>query len=122
MNTDLNFCRKCQNLTFIHLSENQKLIHYCHSCNESDEIKDEVVCISTLKFGDIDSSESINHNKYITHDITLPKIENNDKIKCPNKDCQIDPKDNKISYIKYDMTNIRYIYICDNCGQKWNNN
>ena len=28
----------------------------------------------------------------------------------------------KIKKIKYDLENMKYIYICNHCGQKWKNN
>ena len=30
----------------------------------------------------------INQNKFLEEDITLPSIQNNQNIKCPNKECQ----------------------------------
>ena len=27
-----------------------------------------------------------------------------------------------IKYIKYDYDNIKYLYICQSCNQKWTNN
>ena len=72
----------------------------------------------------IDISEVHNTNKYITHDITLPKIEGNPNIKCVNDECISvkEGKESSITYIKYDLENMKYIYICNHCGQKWKNN
>ena len=30
-------------------------------------------------------------------------------------------KDSSIKYIKHDIENMKYIYICEECGQKWTN-
>ena len=71
----------------------------------------------------LDFSETINNNKYINFDNTLPVIENNQNIKCPNEDCECNKDaESKITYIKYDEDNMKYIYICKMCGQKWKNN
>ena len=71
----------------------------------------------------IDLSESINSNKFINYDITLPHIKS-DNIKCPNSECIsiTDEKQSDIIYIKYDKDNMKYIYSCNHCGQKWTNN
>ena len=52
-------------------------------------------------------------------------INNNKNIKCPNPECKsITEKDiqSNITYIKYNENDMKYIYICKYCGQKWKNN
>ena len=51
-------------------------------------------------------------------------IKNNPNIKCVNPECIsiTESKECDITYIKYDMENMKYIYICNHCGQKWKNN
>ena len=72
---------------------------------------------------EMDNSQIINENKYITHDLTLPTIQNNVNIKCVNPKCDsiVNKKQSSIKYIKYHYDNMKYIYICNYCGQKWNN-
>ena len=78
-------------------------------------------CFVTIQFRDHQyKNELLNHNKFITHDITLPTIDNNSNIKCNNPECS--SKDNRITYIKYDNVDMKYLYICNNCGLKWKNN
>ena len=74
-NSDIHFCSECHNMTFIYLNEEQDLIHYCEACSKSEPFTSENACIHTTSINKYDNSESINYNKYITHDITLPKIE-----------------------------------------------
>ena len=71
----------------------------------------------------IDLSESINNNKYLHYDITLPHIKS-DNIKCSNSECKsiVDGLQSDIIYIKYDQSNMKYIYTCNYCGQSWTNN
>jgi len=115
--TDIHFCEECHNLTFLHTTEDKKLIHFCKSCERTDDYKGDG-CIYSQGFNSIDKSEIINSNKYINHDITLPIIKGNPNIKCPNKEC----KDGGIiKYIKHDRENMKYTYICNTCGQKWCN-
>lgn len=122
-NSDIHFCSECHNMTFIYLNEEQNLIHYCEACSKSESFTSENACIHTTSVNKYDNSESINYNKYITHDITLPKIEGNSNIKCTNEECESikEDKNSSVTYIKYDSDNMKYIYICNYCGQKWKN-
>ena len=122
--SDIHFCSECYNLTFIYLNEDKQLIHHCKSCSKSEPFTGDNPCINSINFKTYDIAESINHNQYITHDITLPHINGNHNIKCTNQEC-ISIKENKessVTYIKYDPENMKYIYICNYCGQKWKNN
>ena len=58
-----------------------------------------------------------------TQDITLPTIIGNPNIQCPNVECESikEVKNSSVTYIKYDAENMKYIYICNYCGQKWKN-
>jgi DNA-directed RNA polymerase subunit M/transcription elongation factor TFIIS len=122
--SETHFCKQCQNMTFLYTDEDKKLIHHCKACLYSEPYLKKNNCIYSIKFKKYDNSEYINSNPYITHDITLPKIKNNPNIKCVNPGCisitESGPCD--ITYIKYDMENMKYIYICNHCGQKWKNN
>tara|TARA_B100001123_G_C15065011_1_gene929181 strand:- start:583 stop:960 length:378 start_codon:yes stop_codon:yes gene_type:complete len=122
-NSDIHFCSECHNMTFIYLNEEQDLIHYCEACSKSESFTSENACIHTTSINKYDNSESINYNKYITHDITLPKIEGNSNIQCTNEECESikEDKSSSVTYIKYDSENMKYIYICNYCGQKWKN-
>ena len=123
-NSEIHFCGECQNMTYLYLDEDKKLIHHCKACSKSESFIGENKCIYSVDFRKYDKSESINHNPYITHDVTLPKIEGNSNIKCTNDECEtiIEGKESSITYIKYDLEDMKYIYICNHCGQKWKNN
>ena len=51
------------------------------------------------------------------------KIEGNTNIRCPNEECISiqESKQSSVTYIKYDSEDMKYIYICNYCGQKWKN-
>tara|TARA_Y100001958_G_C21078352_1_gene435505 strand:- start:258 stop:635 length:378 start_codon:yes stop_codon:yes gene_type:complete len=123
-NSEIHFCKECNNMTYLYLNEDKDLIHYCKACESSELFNGKDNCIYSIDFKEYDNSDYINNNKYISHDITLPKIKNNNNIKCPNINCEYNKenKDNEFTYIKYDLQNMKYIYICNNCGQKWKNN
>ena len=123
METIYNFCDNCDNIMHVYLdkkTESPKLYLYCKKCQNKQEY------IGNLLYNNdhyIDLSESINSNKFINYDITLPHIKS-DNIKCPNSECIsiTEEKQSDIIYIKYDKDNMKYIYSCNYCGQKWSNN
>ena len=122
--SETHFCKQCQNMTFLYTDESKNLIHHCKACLYSEPYLKKNNCIYSIQFKKYDNSEYINSNPYVTHDITLPKIKNNPNIKCVNPECIsiTEKKECDITYIKYDMENMKYIYICNHCGQKWKNN
>ena len=123
-NSEIHFCGECQNMTYLYLDEDKNLIHHCKACQKSEPFTGKNNCIYSIDFRKYDKSESINHNPYITHDVTLPKIEGNSNIKCTNDECETitEGKESSVTYIKYDLEDMKYIYICNHCGQKWKNN
>ena len=121
--SEVHFCNECNNMTYIHLDEKNNLIHACKSCGKIEKIEDDTNCIYKTTFTKFDTSNVINTNKYIIHDVTLPKIEGNTNIRCPNEECISiqESKQSSVTYIKYDSEDMKYIYICNYCGQKWKN-
>ena len=62
-----------------------------------------------------------NTNEYFQLDPTLPYITNK-TIECVNEDCPSKTTSKKeIKFIKYDEVNLKYMYLCCVCGQKWTN-
>jgi DNA-directed RNA polymerase subunit M/transcription elongation factor TFIIS len=118
---DTTFCQSCDNLLYLYKDDdNDDLYHCCKSCGSKSKVDAKATLVYTTDTGNSDKSESINHNKYITHDVTLPSITNNPTITCRNKDCNEDHT--LIRYIKFDDINMKFMYICNHCGCKWKNN
>ena len=119
---DINFFSQCENMTYIPMNEDNKLFQVCKGCSHTEEFK-EYDSIYNMSTDGIDISEVHNTNKYITHDITLPSITKNDNIKCINTECTSHSKDtnSRITYIKYDTEDMKYLYICNHCGTSWKN-
>jgi len=123
METIYNFCDDCDNVMYLYLdkeTEIPELYLYCKACQNKKKY------VGNLLYNNdhnIDLSESINNNKFINYDITLPHIKS-DNIKCPNEQCKsiTDKLQSDIIYMKYDNNNMKYIYTCNYCSQKWTNN
>ena len=96
-----------------------KILSKYDPCLMKVKVNDNIRHIYTNTNDSVDKSEVINSNPYITHDITLPSIQNNPNIKCQNEECN--PETTDIKFIKYDEINMNYIYICNHCSSKWRN-
>lgn len=123
METIYNFCDDCDNVMYVYLDKEEeipKLYLYCKACLNKKPYDGNLLYNNDHN---IDVSESINNNKYINYDITLPHIKS-DNIKCPNEQCKsiTDKLQSDIIYMKYDNNNMKYIYTCNYCSQKWTNN
>ena len=68
------------------------------------------------KFNPTYSNELYGYNTLLKDLVTLSQNEN---IQCPNPECDVD--ETSITYIKYDDKDMKYLYVCDSCGQKWKN-
>ena len=122
---DVHFCKMCQNMTTLYVRDEDKvLIHYCKACEETDMYDSEgCPCIYTVNQKKIDVSRIMNRNKYITHDVTLPKIKDNPNVRCLREDCRTNTEGVKssVTYLKYDFDDMKYLYVCDECGSSWTN-
>ena len=85
-------------------------------CDNSVKIEKSTLCVyNSHNFIDIKSI--IKNNPILLNDDTLPTIDKN--IKCINSECKKSPS---IKYIKYDFENMKFMYICNHCGESWTNN
>lgn len=119
---EINFCDVCNNLTNL-IIEDKILKHNCKCCKTKKEIPNVNggICVHTALSDKVDKSILLLNNEYIKEDITLPVIENNENISCPNETCESHEKGSSIKYIKYDIDEIKYMYICNYCNFKWKN-
>ena len=127
----MHFCSKCDNMYYIRVSadDGKKLIYYCRNCgHENDLVSSENICVSKSNFKR--SEQKYNHliNEYTKLDPTLPRI---DTIKCPNGDCisnggngdgedETINKNREVIFLRYDDTNMLYVYLCAKCDTVWN--
>ena len=117
---DVNFCSNCDNLLYLYKNDDTNELYYCcKACSNTEKLDTKITQVYSNTNEKVDKSIVINSNPYITHDITIPSIQNNKNIQCQNKDC--DSKQVDIKFIKYDEVDMKYIYICNHCGYKWKN-
>ena len=117
----MHFCNQCSNMYYISIDPDDpnKLIYYCRNCGNKDttiSVKDVTVLQVQLKKSKQEFSNII--NKYTKLDPTLPRVSN---VLCPNTDCPTNKDDilREIIYIRYDDTNMKYVYLCSSCDTVW---
>ncbi len=117
----MHFCNQCSNMYYISIDPDDpnKLVYYCRNCGNIDStisVNDVTVSKIQLKKSQQEFSHII--NKYTKLDPTLPRVSN---ILCPNVDCLTNKGDNprEIIYIRYDDTNMKYVYLCSTCDTVW---
>ena len=119
----MHFCDQCENMYYIKISEddNNTLEYYCRNCGNIDQnISKENICVAKTQFKKND--QKFNHiiNKFTKFDPTLPRT---NMIKCPNVSCksnESDQNEREILYVRYDDTNLLYVYLCSICDTVWN--
>ena len=133
----MHFCEKCGNMYYIKIQNQEtkdynNLIYYCRKCGfEDDNISKNISNLCVSKTHVLNNTELYSQviNKYTKLDPTLPRINN---IKCPNVECVTNKEskeksdsdtnvENEIIYIRYDDTNMKYVYLCCNCDTVWKN-
>lgn len=126
----MHFCNSCNNMYYIKLSDddNNKLSYYCRNCGTVDNnILSDNICVTKQSFNNNSQKIDLFVNKYTKLDPTLPRT---NCIKCPNEKCisnnddteKSEKKQNEVLYIRYDDTNMKYIYVCCNCDFTWKTN
>jgi len=103
----------------ISANDTNKLVYYCRNCgNEDSTLSVDNVTVSKMQLKKSEQEFSHIINKYTKLDPTLPRINN---ILCPNVDCKtnLNEVEREIIYIRYDDTNMKYVYLCSSCDTVW---
>ena len=98
------------------------LFNVCKVCLNTEKINLEDSSIYENK-KNINSSDIINKNMFILNDTTLSTTINPENIKCPNEECKTNTENEEFSFIsiKYDISDMKFIYKCKTCNQSWLN-
>ena len=120
----MHFCSNCSNMYYIRINsdDTNKLVYYCRKCgNEDTLLAIENVCVSKTQLKKSEQSFSHIINKYTKLDPTLPRI---NTVLCPDADCPTNKDDvpREIIYIRYDDSNMKYVYLCSSCEAVWQTN
>ena len=130
----MHFCKQCGNMYYIKVQSESEdnLIYYCRKCGYEDKNiieNTQSLCVSKTHISNSGQLYSQVINKYTKLDPTLPRIKN---MKCPNVNCvsnrgsgegkkgeEKESSSNEIIYIRYDDTNLKYVYLCTGCDHIW---
>jgi DNA-directed RNA polymerase subunit M/transcription elongation factor TFIIS len=120
----MHFCTVCNNMYYLRIDEQNpnKLDYYCRNCGNEDKIlAQDNMCVSKTFIKKSDNSFNHIINEYTKLDPTLPRVST---ILCPNSECETNTKNKKreIIYIRYDDTNMKYVYLCSECSTIWQTN
>jgi hypothetical protein len=138
----MHFCTVCANMYYISITPENELQYYCRNCGNIDNtIAAENICVSKVNVKHTTTQQSFSQvvNKYTKFDPTLPRIHT---IRCPNDECPSNKTSssdasatgksgeaaggakkkshNEIIYVRYDDTNLKYVYLCAKCDKVWN--
>lgn len=133
----MHFCSVCANMYYISITSENELQYYCRNCGHIDNtIAADNICVSKVNIKHTTTQQSFSQvvNKYTKFDPTLPRIHT---IRCPNDECPSNTggsggagggagggekkkSKNEIIYVRYDDTNLKYVYLCAKCDKVWN--
>uniref|UniRef100_A0A6C0D9Q5 DNA-directed RNA polymerase M/15kDa subunit domain-containing protein n=1 Tax=viral metagenome TaxID=1070528 RepID=A0A6C0D9Q5_9ZZZZ len=109
-------CPLCRNYLIAQISD-EKLNRVCKTCGYSVEDKGGLIMETYVKQKSSDSYKIL-LNEFTRQDPTLPYLKD---LKCPNGQCSSNKEtaEKKVYLIKYDVENLKFVYICNNCEQTW---
>jgi DNA-directed RNA polymerase subunit M/transcription elongation factor TFIIS len=118
--SSLKFCPVCENYLYTEVdAESQELTRLCRKCGHKEQDTKGGLVMEMMIQQRSAEGYKILLNEFTRKDPRLPHIRKN--ISCPNAVCDSNKggKDPDVIYIKYDVVNLMYLYICDICGEKW---
>lgn len=113
----MKFCPKCDNYLSLD-TKTGALMRICRTCGYAEEDTQGGLAVETIVQERSSEGYKILLNEFTRHDPTLPHVKT---LKCPRTICTTNtanqPRD--VIYIKYDPVNLKYLYICNVCGEQW---
>jgi len=122
-----DFCKICR--YYLYLEETQvvddeksevpttQLRRICRNCGYQEVMEGGLILELDLK-EKTSEGYKILMNEFTKDDPTLPHVHT---IACPNQDCESNTteKEPDVIYLKYDVINMKYLYICNICDTRW---
>ena len=118
----MHFCSECSNMYYIRIDaeDSNQLVYYCRKCGNEDKLLAiQNVCVSKTQIKQTDHSYDHIINKYTKFDPTMPRI---NTVMCPNSVCTTNadpPTPREIVSVRYNDSNMKYIYLCSTCDTVW---
>ena len=112
----MKFCPVCRYYLYLNIEE-QACIRLCRACGYTEKEEKGNLISETLVKERTSEGYKILLNEFTRQDPTLPHL----KTKCPRDDCKSNGRgaEKDVIYIKYDSENLKYLYICNVCGEYW---
>ena len=114
----MKVCTVCQNMFVMKLQADGHLLWKCPSCGIEEKQVGGCLLNETLVQERSSEGYRILLNEFTRQDATLPHVKS---VKCPKGDCPTNGTgvERDVIYIKYDTVNMKYMYICNVCGESW---
>jgi DNA-directed RNA polymerase subunit M/transcription elongation factor TFIIS len=117
---DTDFCKICRYYLYLEEISDEKektLRRICRNCGYHEIMKGGLILEIDLK-EKTSEGYKILMNEFTKEDPTLPHVHT---IKCPNGDCTSNTvgTEKDVIYLKYDVINMKFIYICNLCDTQW---
>jgi DNA-directed RNA polymerase subunit M/transcription elongation factor TFIIS len=113
----MKFCPICEYYMPLDMS-GEELTRLCKNCGHK-EVEQKGMILETIVQEKASEAYKVYLNEFTKDDPTLPHTKS---IKCPNtQSCpsRLNQKDSDTIYIKYDVPNLKFLYICNVCGEQW---
>jgi len=114
----MKVCSTCQNMYIMKLQPGGALVWKCLTCGVEEPQVGGCLLVETLVQERSSEGYRILLNEFTRQDSTLPHVKS---VKCPKGDCASNGAgtERDVIYIKYDAVNMKYMYICNVCGESW---
>ena len=114
----MKFCPKCENYLYMDTKSGKSLLRVCRTCGFSENDTQGGLAMETVVQERSSEGYKILLNEFTRQDPTLPHVVT---IKCPKATCitNTGKQQRDVIYIKYDAVNLKYLYICNVCGEQW---
>ena len=118
------FCKSCQNMYYLNIIDDGQALQYsCRTCGDiydgDTPINHMLVSKTSFKSSTPEFGSWV--NEYTKFDPTLMRVNN---IPCVNITCktnggEFDHSLREIIVIRYDVVNVKYLYLCPECDNVW---
>jgi DNA-directed RNA polymerase subunit M/transcription elongation factor TFIIS len=112
----IRFCPTCRYYLFLQSGSNT-LQRLCRNCGYTET--DEKGGLVMEQSSETSEGYKILVNEFTRYDVRLPHIVKT--LRCPEPTCKTNHNEGEsdILYIKYNPTDLKYLYICTSCGFQW---